>query len=235
MPLRALICDDEAPARDEMRFLLEQAGGVEVTAETGVAADALRLIASGTFDVVFLDVVMPGLTGLQLAEALAALDRRPAVVFVTGHSEHAVEAFQLAAADYLLKPVEPARLRATLARLDPVEATPVFERLAVEKSGKKLLIPVDKIRYVMADGDYSYLVTDDGKFLSSYSLTLLETRLDADRFMRIHRRYLVNLASVSEVVPMYGGTMLLALSKPPGTELPVSRRRSRVVKEMLGL
>ncbi len=235
MPLRALICDDEAPAREELRFLLEEAGGVDVAAEASGAVEALQLITTGAFDVVFLDIVMPGLSGMQLAEVLATLERRPALVFVTGYSEHAVEAFQVAASDYLLKPVGLARLRQALDRLGPGEGQPKVERLAVEKAGKKLLIPVEEVFYVMAEGDYAYIFTSRDRYFSTSSLALLETRLDTMRFFRVHRRFLVNLAHVTEVVPMYGGTLLLTLADEGGTQVPVSRRRAAAVKKALGL
>ncbi|HEY3317824.1 MAG TPA: LytTR family DNA-binding domain-containing protein [Coriobacteriia bacterium] len=235
MPLKALICDDEAPAREELRFLLE-AAGVEIAGEAAEAVQALQLISAGAFDVIFLDVVMPGLSGIQLAEVLASLDRRPAIVFVTGHAEHAVPAFGVGAVDYLLKPVAEARLRRTLERLAPSESgRPKLERVAVEKAGKTLLIPIEDVFYVMAEGDYTHLFTGDARYFSTSSLALLESRLDVSRFFRIHRRFLVDLTKVKEVVPMYGGTLLLTLTDAAGTQLPVSRRRAASVKRALGV
>jgi DNA-binding LytR/AlgR family response regulator len=236
MPLKALICDDEPVALDELRFLLSEAGGVDIAAEASGGAEALQLIAAGTYDVVFLDIQMPGITGIQLAEVLGALDRRPAVVFVTGHAEHAVEAFRLAAADYLLKPVGLPRLRATLDKLEPSGGEqPRIERVAVEKAGNKRLIGVEEIHCVMAEGDYSYVFTAEDRFLSTSSLALLESRLDPGSFFRIHRRFLVNLHRIREVVPMYGGTLLVTLDDTAKTQLPVSRRRAPALKKVLGL
>ena len=161
MMLKALICDDEAPARGELRYLLDEAGGVEVVGEAGSAIEALQLIKGFSFDVVFLDIDMPGLSGMQLAEVLASLDRQPAIVFVTAYSEHAVKAFEVAATDYLVKPVELPRLKQALERLQPAEAGATrIERVPVEKAGKKLLLSVEDIFYVMAKDDYSYLYTD---------------------------------------------------------------------------
>jgi len=235
--LKALVVDDEAPARSELRFLLGEAGGVEVIGEASNAMEALQLIKAIPYDVIFLDINMPGLSGVQLAEALAALANPPAIVFITAHSEHAVKAFEVKATDYLVKPVELDRLRKTVARLTPVaeQAPAKVERIPVEKAGKKLLVSVDDILFIMAKDDYSYLHTEADRYLSTMSLASLETKLEPVGFFRIHRRYLVNLSSVKEVVPMYGGTLLLTLTDANATQIPVSRRRVPALKKALGL
>ncbi len=236
MTLKALVVDDEAPARSELRFLLDEAGGVEVVGEASNAAEATQLIRAIPYDVVFLDIDMPGLSGIEFAEMLMQLDRQPAIVFVTAHTEHAVRAFEVAATDYLVKPVEVSRLRQAIGRLVPTEVAGVrIERVPVERAGKKLLIEVEHIFYVMAKDDYSYLHTDAERYLSTISLAQLERKLDASGFFRVHRRYLVNLAQVREVVPMYGGTLLLTLKDSAETQVPVSRRRVPALKKALGL
>ena len=235
--LKALVVDDEAPARSELRYLLGEAGGVEVVGEASNTIEALQLIKAIPYDVIFLDINMPGLTGVQLAEVLAGLSRPPSIIFVTAHSEHAVKAFEVRATDYLVKPVELERLKQALARIEPVaELAPArVERIPVEKAGKKLLVNVEDILYVMAKDDYSYLYTAADRYLSTISLAQLETKLEPVGFFRIHRRYLVNLSRVKEVVPMYGGTLLLTLSDEAGTQIPVSRRRVPALKKALGL
>ena len=233
MTLRALIVDDEPPARSELRYLLDEAGGVEVVGEASDAGEAMQLIRAIPYDVVFLDIDMPGLSGVELAETLAGLERAPAVVFVTAHSEHAVKAFEVAAADYLVKPVELDRLKRAIARVTPEQPVTRIERVLVEKAGRKLLIQVEDICYVMAKDDYSYLYTGVERYLSTSSLAHLEAKLAASGFFRVHRRFLVNLAQVQEVAPMYGGTLLLVLKSPPGTEVPVSRRRVPALKKAL--
>lgn len=237
MTLKALIVDDEVHARSELRYLLGEAGGVEVVGEASDAVEALQLIKAIPYDVVFLDVDMPGLSGVQLAEVLATLDRQPAIVFVTAYSEHAVKAFEVAAADYLVKPVEVPRLQQAIERLTPAETggQARVDRIPVEKAGKKLLLDVDDILYIMAKDDYSYLHTASERYLSTLSLAQLESRLERRGFFRVHRRFLVNLSEVKEVVPMYGGTLLLTLKDPSATQVPVSRRRVPALKKALGL
>lgn len=235
MTLKALIVDDEVHARSELRYLLGEAGGVEVVGEASDAVEALQLIKAVPYDCIFLDVDMPGLSGVQLAQVLASVESPPAVVFVTAHSEHAVKAFEVAAADYLVKPVEVERLRQTIGRLSPAADVSRVERIPVEKAGKKLLLDVDDILYVMAKDDYSYLHTDGERYLSTLSLMQLEARLEKRGFFRVHRRFLVNLSQVREVVPMYGGTLLLTLRDAAETQVPVSRRRVPSLKRTLGL
>ena len=235
--LKALVVDDEAPARSELRYLLGEAGGVEVVGEASNTIEALQLIKAIPYDVIFLDINMPGLTGVQLAEVLAGLARPPAIVFVTAHSEHAVKAFEVNAADYLVKPVELDRLKRSISKLEPAaeQAPARIERIPVEKAGKKLLVSVDDILYVMAKDDYSYLYTAADRYLSTISLAQLEAKLEPVGFFRIHRRYVVNLSRVKEVVPMYGGTLLLTLTDEAATQIPVSRRRVPSLKKALGL
>lgn len=234
--LKALVVDDEAPARSELRFMLDEAGGVEVVGEASNATEALQLINAIAYDVVFLDIDMPGLSGVDLAEALTRMDAPPAIVFVTAHGEHAVKAFEVAAADYLVKPVEAARLKQAIERLQPaIRNQARVERIPVEKAGKKLLLKTEDICYVMAKDDYSYLHTDRERFLSTVSLAQLDSKLESMGFFRVHRRYLVNLARVKEIVPMYGGTLLLTLTDAAGTQIPVSRRRVPALKRVLGL
>ena len=236
--LRAIIVDDEAPARSELRFLLDETGQVEVVAEAASVREAIEQLKDHPCDVMFLDVNMPEVTGLKLAEGLQRLKYPPAVVFVTAYSEFALDAFNVNAVDYLVKPVETDRLAQAIARVRENVALHAqmhrSERISVEKAGKKILVSVDKIRYVMARDDYAYLQTDTDRFFSTVSLAQLEKRLDGHGFFRVHRGYLVNLAMVDEVETVAGGTLLLTLN---GVEekIPVSRRRVAALKKALGV
>ena len=236
--LKAIIVDDEAPARSELRFLLDETGQVEVTAEAANVREAIERLKDCGADVMFLDINMPGASGIQLAEALNKLKYPPAVVFVTAYSEHAVKAFDVNAIDYLVKPVETERLRMALAKVrasivGSAHATQK-ERIPVEKAGKKILINIDSIRYVMARDDYAYLQTDTDRYFSTVSLAQLEKRLEGHGFFRVHRGYLVNLAMVKEVESVSGGTLLLTLDSVED-KIPVSRRRVSSLKKALNL
>lgn len=244
--LRALIVDDEAPARSELRYLLEVAGDVEVVGEATSAREALELIEALEYDVVFLDIEMPGLSGLDVVESMKKLRACPAVIFVSAYSEHAVKAFELEAVDYLLKPVTSDRLRHAIARVKGGERSRItrpadaerkmqINRIPVEKAGKKVLLPIEDIIYISSKDDYSYIHTADARFISSTPLRILEERLADNVFYRVHRRYLVNLNMVLEITPMYGGTFTLTVKDSAKTQIPVSRRRSAGLKGTLGL
>lgn len=236
--LRAIIVDDEAPARSELKFLLDELGSVDVVAEAASVREAIEKLKEYQCDVMFLDINMPEANGLQLANALQHLRYPPAVVFVTAYSEFALDAFKVNAIDYLVKPVESDRLAQAVARVQENVALHAqaqhSERIPVEKGGKKILIAIDKIRFVMARDDYAYLQTDTDRYFSTVSLAQLEKRLDGRGFFRVHRGYLVNLAMVEGVEPVSGGTLLLTLN---GVEdkIPVSRRRVSALKKALGL
>jgi DNA-binding LytR/AlgR family response regulator len=233
--VRALIVDDEAPARSELRYLLQAHPDVEVVGEAASAAEAIALTRELPYDVVFLDVEMPGASGLETAPHIHERREPPAIVFVTAHAEYAVDAFAVEAFDYLLKPVDPDRLSRVVERLHErshENAVPVDKVPVVAGSGTELLDP-DQIHYAHAEGDYSLVHTYDRAYLCTASLGELEERLGG-RFARIHRSYLVNLAKVA-AVRRASDRFRLQLGDAARTELDVSRRQSREVRERLGL
>ena len=238
--LRAMIVDDEAPARSELRFLLEQTGKIGLINEASSVRSAIETLMEGRIDVVFLDISMPGASGLQLADALHKLKNPPAIVFVTAYSDHAVEAFDVDAVDYLLKPVEEDRLdraiEKVLARAKPMPETKntSMERIPVEKGGRKVLIPVDQVRYIMAKDDYSCIYTEDDRYLSTTSLAQFESKLVEFGFFRVHRRYIVNLANVEDVETVASGSIQLGVSGLDD-RIPVSRRRVVPLKKALSI
>ena len=242
--LRAMIVDDEAPARSELRFLLEQTGKIGSIIEASSVRSAIETLMEARVDVVFLDISMPGASGLQLAEGLYKLKNPPAIVFVTAYSDHAVEAFDVDAVDYLMKPVEEARLdraiEKVIARSKPVAAEPVaakpsnIERIPMEKGGRKVLIPVDQIRFIMAKDDYSCIFTEDDRYLSTTSLAQFESKLGEFGFFRVHRRYIVNLANVEDVETVPSGAIQLGVNGVD-ERIPVSRRRVVPLKKALNL
>ena len=236
--LKAIIVDDEAPARSELNFLLDEIGQVEVVAEAANVREAIEKLKDIGADIMFLDVNMPGANGLALAEALTKLKYPPYVIFVTAYSEFAVKAFEVNATDYLVKPVETDRLKQAINKVYQLISSQgkstSSERIPVEKGGKRLLIPANKIRYIMAKDDYSYLHTDTDRFLSTVSLAQLEEKLEPLGFFRVHRGYLVNLDCVAEVEAEKGGRLVLTLTGEEDKIL-VSRRKAPAFKKALGL
>ena len=228
--LRVLAVDDEPPALDELAFLLGRDERVGEVLTCGSATEALRLLRDEQFDVVLLDVAMPGLSGLELAAVLHQFRAPPAVVFVTAHQHHAVDAFDLRAVDYLLKPVREERLREAIRRVrDDAAVIDPDEQLPVELAGVTRFVRRSEVRYASAQGDYVRLHTASGNPLVRMPLTALEQRWAGAGFVRIHRSILVGLAHVEEV--------RLSAAQPSvvvaGVELPVSRRHLPDVRGLL--
>jgi DNA-binding LytR/AlgR family response regulator len=229
--LRVLVVDDERPALDELAYLLERDERVGEVLTCDSATQGLVTLQSEDVDAVFLDIQMPGLSGIELAKVLSRFRTPPAIVFVTAHEEHAVDAFELRAVDYVLKPVRADRLAEAVRR--------VVEGGGDTSSGQDLEVPVERggvtrivrrseITYVEAQGDYARLHTAEGSHLLRVPLTQLETEWAAAGFVRIHRSLLVALAHVAEL-RMDGGRCSVRLSD--GTELGVSRRQTRELRD----
>ena len=242
--MRAMIVDDEAPARSELRFLLEETGRVESITEASSAREAVEKLMEAKAEVIFLDISMPKTSGMQLAEALHKLKNPPAIVFVTAYSEYALDAFGVDAVDYLMKPVESDRLELALDKVEAraPKAEPAapqshssVERIPVVKSGRKVLVPIDQIRYIEAKDDYSCIYTDNDRFLSTISLAKLEEKLAPHGFFRVHRGYIVNLEYVEDVEVISSGILQLGINGIEGKKISVSRRRVVALKRALGL
>ena len=180
--IRALLVDDEAPARSELRYLLDGHADVHVVGEAASAREALELARELAPDIVFLDVEMPGLSGVEAAPLVRERTDPPAVVFVTAHERYAVDAFAVEAFDYLLKPVDPDRLARVVERLRErsVEQVLPVEKVPVVSAGGTELLDYDQVHYAQADGDYSRVHTYDRVYLCTASLGELEEKLPAE-------------------------------------------------------
>lgn len=231
-PLKVLVIDDERPALDELAWLLGRDPRIGEVITSDSATEALRVLQDLDVDAVFLDVQMPGLTGLELAQVLSRFKMPPPVVFVTAHEEHAVDAFDLRAVDYVLKPVRPERLAEAVRRLvDAGGAATVSgdEQIPVERGGVTRFVSRSAITHVEAQGDYARLHTRDDSHLVRVPLSTLEDQWAPAGFVRIHRSSLVSLAHIDEV-RMQGGKCTVVVA---GEELDVSRRHTRQLRELL--
>lgn len=244
---RALIVDDEAPAREELRFLLEQLGTVQVVGEATNGEEALVLLTSLDYDLVFLDIRMPGLSGLEVAEQLRDHPKRPRVVFTTAYPDHAVEAFDLAATDYLVKPIETDRLARAIERgvsnetgaeaeheAPPAVPDSHYGRVPVHTEGRTVLVDGEAIVYAAAARGYSTLVMNNEQVTVTYSLAEIERRLPGT-FLRVHRSYLVNLQHVRELVRDSKGGLALVMNNRRRSVVEVSRRHVRELRRHLGV
>ncbi|ORB28090.1 LytR/AlgR family response regulator transcription factor [Mycolicibacterium parafortuitum] len=243
-PLTVLAVDDEAPALDELAYLLGRHPAIGEVFRAGDATSALRELNQRTIDAVFLDINMPGLSGIELAGVLANYAQRPAIVFVTAHDDKAVAAFDVGALDYLLKPIREERLDAAVRRVagaqtaapagdDDPTREPESDVIPAELGGVTHLIPRDSIGWVEAEGDYARLHSASGSHLVRIPLSTLETRWRDRGFQRVHRSYLVALRLVSGLRTADGAVLvrLRANGASPAVELPVSRRQARELRD----
>jgi two-component system LytT family response regulator len=236
--LRAVIVDDEEPARMAVRQALAELGGVEIIAECANGFEAVKVVAESRPDVVLLDVQMPKLDGFEVLELIG---RDVPVIFVTAYDEFALRAFEVHAVDYLLKPFTADRLAAAIARVRQRAAASVpavapspsaivasarppgatLDRVVVRDGAQVHVLPLDKIDYVEAQDDYVAFHVAGRTILKDQTLGDLESRLDARRFVRIHRSYLLNIERLSRV-ELYAKDSRVAILAD-GTKLPVSR------------
>jgi DNA-binding LytR/AlgR family response regulator len=231
----ALVVDDEAPARDELAYLLQTIPGVGTVHSAGNSNDALRRLQKNQYDLVFLDVRMPGLDGLEVARLLQRFARPPGVIFVTAYDQYAVQAFDVQACDYLLKPISRTRLETALRHAlgtdrgqSPASPGKPSPAIAVEVSGRTRMIEVAQICWVEAVGDYVRLhLTDGSAHLIRMPISHAEERWSAHGFVRIHRGHLVPLRAITEFA-VVGGSHTVTVA---GHILPVSRRHARGVRE----
>ena len=258
---RVLVVDDEQLAREELCFLLEQTGGVQIVGQAADGPSALRLTGELEPDLLFLDVQMPGLTGFEVARRLIQEELVPQIVFVTAFDQYAVDAFSVNAVDYLLKPVDSARLAQTLERvhrrlasvaqapklpLTPDELEQVIEavqarqgrrdQLAVRVGERFVLVQAEEIVHASLVDEAIVVVTNTVSGTSNYrTLDELQARLDPRVFWRVHRSHLVNITRIKEIVPWFSRNYLLKMKDAKATEIPVSRAQTRRLREYLQL
>jgi two-component system response regulator LytT len=257
--LRAIVVDDEQLAREELCYQLQQLGAVEVVAQAGNGPEALTAIERTEPDIVFLDIQMPGLTGFEVARRLLEDDQQaPALVFVTAFDQHAIEAFEVNAVDYLLKPVEAGRLEQAIQRArkrltsdrsgaplnDQLEMFVKMmagrqtrrEQVAVKVGERFLLVQADEIIYASLADESINIVTGQVSGTSNYrTLDDLQARLDPDIFWRVHRSHLVNINKIKEIVPWFSRNYILRMKDAKATEIPVSRSQTKRLREYLKL
>ncbi|HCA57510.1 MAG TPA: DNA-binding response regulator [Blastocatellia bacterium] len=253
--LRTGIADDERPAREYLKKLLSKIDEVEVVGEAENGLDAVEAINESLPDLALLDLHMPELNGLDVMKKIPA-ENMPLVAFVTAFDNFAVQAFELNAIDYLLKPVELARLRETVFRatqrvekadwrgiekrrleaaaetIENASGAGFLKRIPVRMRDDIYLVPVDEIASIIADGELLYLTTlDRTKYTINYRLKDLEARLDPELFVRLSRGALANIKMVERISPLIGGTYVIYLIN--GQELTSSRLQSKVLRTQL--
>jgi two-component system response regulator LytT len=260
--MRIVVVDDEQLAREELCYQLGQLGTTEVVAQAANGLEAIAAVERHEPDLVLLDVQMPGLTGFEVARRLLQRDdESPALIFVTAFDQHAIEAFEVNAVDYLLKPVDAARLEQALQRArrrlssdrasgqgplnDQLERIVKMmssgrqvrrDQVAVKVGERFLLVHADDIIYASLADESINIVTGHVTGSSNYrTLDDLQARLDPEVFWRVHRSHLVNINKIKEIVPWFSRNYILRMKDAKSTEIPVSRSQTKRLREYLKL
>jgi two-component system, LytTR family, response regulator len=247
--MRILIVDDEALARSYLAEQLNAIGGVEIVGQAANGIEAIKLVEQLTPDVLMLDIQMPKLTGFDVLELLG--DKAPVVIFCTAYDEYAVKAFEVHAVDYLLKPVDAARLKGALDRARETLANKasrqsvapqtlaaaarppgkMLDRIVIRSEGQVHVLPIDNIDYIQAQDDYLSFVSGKQKHRKQQTMSELEAQLDANRFVRVHRSFLLNIDRLAKL-ELYSKDSWLAVLKD-GAHIPVSRTGYARLKELI--
>jgi len=253
--LRVIIADDERPARSLLGSMLLEFEEVSLIGEASTGTEAIELIERERPDLAFLDLQMPEIDGLGVVRLLRK-NYMPAIAFVTAYDEYAVQAFELNAVDYLLKPIDHGRLRRTIERVserlemselrsveveriqaaarqyEKATQSPYLERIPVRLRDEIIIVPIQQVASIVADAELLNITTDrNDQFTISYRLKDLEARLDPERFLRLGRGTLVNISMLNRVIPSHGGTYIVVLTN--NQQLRVSRLQSRILRDQL--
>jgi two-component system, LytTR family, response regulator len=259
--MRAIIVEDEVPAREELEYLVEAYSEIEVTNFFDDGLDVLKFLQEHETDVIFLDINIPSLNGMLLASTISKFTKRPYIVFTTAYKEHAAQAFELEAFDYILKPYDEKRIAAMLSRLetsfkrDQAETTlqdrklesqlnsggqqrevssKATSRINLKKNDKIIVSDVNDIYYALASEKVTLVYTRQEEYTMPMSITEFDSLLPENLFFRCHRSYTVNLTKIREIVPWFNQTYMLRL-KDRTEEIPVSRSKVKAFRQIMHL
>ncbi|MDQ0218627.1 response regulator [Peribacillus cavernae] len=246
--LKAFLVDDEPLARDELKYLLLRTKAVEVVGEASSVEEAAEQIGSLVPDLVFLDIELAEDSGLMLAEQLRSVDPAPAIIFATAYDEYALQAFELNAVDYILKPFDETRLQKTLEKItrlrtiganetvspheSPKLAADQIGKLAIMAEERIILVDISSIIFIGSTEGKTLIKTTAAEYKITESLVTLEKKLNNSSFVRVHRSYLVNVNEISEIEPWFNSTYNLIMKD--GSKVPVSRTYVKDLKQLLG-
>lgn len=253
--IRTLIVDDEAPAREELKYILGKFQGIEIIAEAFHGEQALELNEKLKPDLLFLDIQMPKLNGIDVARRILDSLHRPYIVFVTAYEQYAIEAFEVNAVDYILKPVSEERMEKGMGKImmnlanerkeyyyklrnliDNMnyKAENNLTRICVYEKGRLIPLDTKEIIYATVEDKNTVIVSSKGKFIVNYTLSQLSDKLDKYTFFRSHKSFLINLNMIEVIEPWFNSTFNVTL-KGANVKIPVSRSQSKEFKELMNI
>lgn len=236
--MNCIIVDDEYPAREELKYFIKKYSSIQILREFDDSMDALKYLEKNMPDVIFLDINMPKLDGISLSRIINNFEKKPKILFNTAYKEYAVDAFEIKAFDYILKPYSEERIIEALKRLeesDEVKLKPLNSKIALKKDNKIVVIDIDDIFYCEAQERETIVYTETGFYTASLSISQFFEKLsNSNNFFKSHRSYIVNLDKISEIIPWFNNTYMIKLKKLDA-QVPVSRNNVNEFKYIMGL
>lgn len=242
--MKAIIVEDEFLAQQELTYLINQHSNITIEATFEDGLDVLKYLQNHQVDAIFLDINIPSLDGVLLAQNISKFAHRPSIVFITAYKEHAVEAFEIEAFDYILKPYHEARIITMLQKLEALHNRPAQEASALAnrtstsinliKDERIIVTNINDIYYAAADEKVTRVYTRREEFVMPMNISEFYQRLPEEFFFRCHRSYCVNLSKIREIVPWFNNTYILRLSDLD-FEVPVSRSKVKAFRQLMRL
>ncbi|RYL94430.1 LytTR family DNA-binding domain-containing protein [Sporolactobacillus sp. Y61] len=246
--MKGIIVEDEQPAMEELQYLIETYSSIDITDTFSDGLDVLKFLQSHETDVIFLDINIPSLDGMLLASNIHKFSKPPYIIFTTAYKEHAAQAFELEAFDYILKPYDEKRIAGVLKKVEeawrrdhqPAQsgkaaaASPGPVRINLKKDEKIIVADVNDIYYAEAQEKVTDVYSKNSHYIINKSISELYDQLPKDQFFRCHRSYLVNLSKIHEIIPWFNQTYLVQL-KDLGTKIPVSRSNTKTFRQLMNL
>lgn len=232
--MNCIIVDDEFPSIEELSYYISNFSSIKILELFDDSLKALEYVQKNPIDVVFLDINMPKLDGLTFSRVINTLAVRPILVFITAYSEHAIEAFEVAAFDYILKPFSESRIADTLKRLENCTTTKCNSKIPLWKSDKMFVLNINDIYYCEAREHEVHVYTKDDKFIVTTSISNFYKKLPQNIFFRCHRSYIVNTDKITEIIPWFNNTYMLKL-QGLNQDIPVSRQNILLFKKLMGI
>ncbi|WP_334292805.1 LytTR family DNA-binding domain-containing protein [Peptoclostridium litorale] len=235
--LNCIIVDDEYPAREELKYFIREFSDIEILEEFDSPLEALKYIEKQNVDVIFLDISMPGLDGISLGRIISRFEEKPKIVFITAYREHAIDAFEIDAFDYILKPYSKERIIGLLKKLQKSSAKASgesIEKITLWKDEKIIVLDIGDIYYCEASERNTIVHSKDESYIENTSISDFYKRLPKDRFFRTHRSYIVNLDKIKEIIPWFNNTYNIRLKDDVG-EVPVSRSNIKDFRKIMGI
>lgn len=240
--MRGIIVEDEFLAREELKYFIKNYSSIEIVDEFEDGIEVFKFIQKNEVDVIFLDINIPSLDGVLLAKNISKFSKKPYIVFITAYKEHAVEAFEIEAFDYILKPYHESRIISMLKKLemsynqqkDNSHKNSIINKINLWKNEKIMVVDLDDIYYCIAKERVTYVYTKDNEYSVNLSISEFYNSLPKDKFFKCHRSYIVNITKIREIIPWFNNTYNLKL-QDIDYEIPVSRSNLKEFKQLMNI